>query len=84
MPPVNTDLLLPLESLRPGEWAEVCDVAGDPGCVRRLAELGLSAGSRLQMLRGGSPCLIRVGGGRLSLRSDHAMQVIVRPVACLT
>jgi ferrous iron transport protein A len=77
---VNADLLLPLESLRPGEWAEVCDVAGDPGWVRRLGELGLSAGSRLQMLRGGSPCLIQIGGGRLSLRGDHAMQVFVRPI----
>lgn len=72
--------MLPLECLRPGEWAEVCDVAGEPDWVGRLAELGLRVGCRLQMLCGGSPCLIAVGGCRLSLRGDHAMQVFVRPV----
>ncbi len=74
------DLLLPLDSLRPGQWAEVCDVAGDPHWVHRLAELGVCVGCRLQMLCGGSPCLIRIGEGRLSLRGDGATQVLVRPV----
>ena len=78
---MSVDILLPLECLRPGEWAEVCDVSGDPAWVGRLAELGLRVGCRLQMLRGGSPCLICVGGSRLSLRGEQAMQVLVRPVA---
>lgn len=72
---------LPLELLRPGEWAEVCDVFGEPALVGRMAEMGVRVGSRVQMLRDGSPCLIRVGGGRLSLRGEQAMQVMVRPVA---
>ncbi len=71
--------LFPLECLRPGEWAEVCDIAGEPGWVGRLAELGLRVGTRVQMLRDGSPCLLRIGGGRLSLRSD-VLQVLVRAV----
>jgi Fe2+ transport system protein FeoA len=73
-------MLLPLEHLRPGEWAEVIDVAGEAGWVARLAELGLRAGSRVQMVRGGAPCLVRVGGGRLSLRGAHLAQILVRPV----
>lgn len=73
--------MLPLECLRPGEWAEVCDVAGEAAWVGRLAELGLRVGSLVQMLRDGSPCMIQVGGGRLSLRGDQATQVFVRPVA---
>jgi ferrous iron transport protein A len=77
---VSASLLLPLECLRPGEWAEVVDVSGEPGWVGRLAELGVRIGSRLEMLRGGSPCLILVGGSRLSLRGE-AMQVLVRPLA---
>ncbi len=76
---MNLDLVLPLECLRPGEWAEVCDVSGEPAWVCRLAELGVRVGCRLQMLRGGSPCLVQIGGGRLSLRGDQAMQVLVRP-----
>ena len=77
---MNLDILVPLESLRPGEWAEVQDVSGEPGWISRLAELGLRAGCRVLMLRAGSPCLVQVGDGRLSLRADGAMNVLVRPV----
>jgi ferrous iron transport protein A len=77
---VSPELTLPLECLRPGEWAEVCDVSGEPAWVGRLAELGVRVGSRLRMLRGGSPCLVQIGGGRLSLRGEHALQVLVRPL----
>ena len=80
---VNIDMLLPLECLRPGEWAEVCDVSGEPAWVGRLAELGIRIGCRIQMLRGGSPCLIQVGGGRLSLRGEHSSSVLVRPVGAV-
>ena len=74
---VNFDLL-PLECLHPGEWAEVRDVSGEPDWIGRLSELGVRTGVRIQMLRGGCPCLIRVGGGRLSLRGEHSAGVLVR------
>lgn len=74
------EYLLPLEILQPGENAEVADLSGDPGWVSRMAELGLQVGSRLQMLRSGSPCLLRVGNTRLSLRGDWAMRILVRPI----
>jgi ferrous iron transport protein A len=77
---VSIPALLPLECLRPGEWAEVADVAGEPDWVSRLAELGIRIGVQIQMLRDGSPCLVLVGGGRLSLRGETAMQVLVRPL----
>jgi ferrous iron transport protein A len=77
---MTTDLLLPLELLDAGQWAEVADVAGEPGWVARMAELGLRAGSRVQMLRGGSPCLCAVGGSRFSLRFEDAMMILVRPM----
>ena len=76
---MSLDILLPLECLRPGEWAEVRDVSGEPDWIGRLAELGVRIGSRIQMLRGGSPCLIQVGGGRLSLRGEQSAGVLVRP-----
>ena len=34
-----TDLLLPLDLLARGQWADVVDVAGEPNHVCRLAEL---------------------------------------------
>jgi Fe2+ transport system protein FeoA len=73
--------LLPLEMLQPGEWADVAEVSGEPGWVCRMAELGVREGCRLQMLQSGCPCLLQVGGCRLSLRGECVMQILVRPVA---
>ena len=78
---MNADLILPLECLRAGEWADVEDVSGEPDWVGRMAELGVRAGCRLQVLQPGSPCLLQIGGGRLCLRGDCLMQILVRPVA---
>jgi len=79
---VNRETLLPLELLRPGEWADVAEVTGEPSWVGRLAELGVRAGSRLRMLQAGWPCLLQIGGSRLSLRGEQGAQILVRPVAC--
>lgn len=73
--------LLPLELLAAGEWAEVGEVHGQPAWVGRMAELGIRPGSRIQVVSGGSPCLVLVGGSRLSLRGEQAMQILVRPLA---
>jgi len=74
------DTVLPLDMLRPGQWADVADVAGDPTWVCRMAELGLRTGCRLQMLQSGAPCLLQVAGCKLCLRSDMCSQILVRPV----
>jgi Fe2+ transport system protein FeoA len=73
-------MLLPLEMLRAGEWAEVREVTGQPGWVGRLAELGIREGSRLQVVQPGSPCLLNVAGCRLCLRPGECTQILVRPV----
>jgi len=78
--PVNHHTLLPLELLQPGDWADVADVSGEPVWVGRMAELGIRPGSRLRVLRSGSPCLLEIGGSRLSLRGDWAMQILVHRV----
>ena len=63
------DDLTPLEFLRTGEWADVAEVSGDSHVVNRIAELGLSIGSRLRVLQQGRPCLLQVGESRLSLHA---------------
>ena len=78
---MQTDLLLPLDCLPCGESAEVAEVVGEPRWVGRLAELGLRLGARVKVLQPGSPCLLEVGGCRLSLRIDGASQILVRPAA---
>ncbi len=72
---------LPLEFVRAGEWADITEVTGEPTWVGRMAELGLRAGSRVQILQGGSPCLVKVNGSRLCLRGEQAMQILVHVVA---
>lgn len=74
------ETMLPLELLRPGEWADVADVAGDPSWVCRMAELGLRAGCRVQMLQSGAPCLLQLSGCKLCLRGCDSSQILVRPV----
>jgi ferrous iron transport protein A len=69
-----------LDCLHRGEWAEVTEVTGEPRWVGRMAELGVRSGSRLRVLQPGSPCLLQVGGSRLSVRSDWSLQILVRPV----
>jgi ferrous iron transport protein A len=74
---------MPLDCLHPGEWAEVAEVSGEAHWVGRMAEMGVRTGSRLQVLQPGSPCLLDVGGSRLTLRLDGALQIFVRPVPAL-
>jgi ferrous iron transport protein A len=72
--------LLPLELLRPGEWADVAEVYGEAGAVHRLAELGVRSGCRLCVLQPGSPCLLEIGGVRLCLRNELPTAILVRPL----
>jgi ferrous iron transport protein A len=72
MPP-----MLPLSALRPGQIAEVRQLVGPGVLVRRLEELGLAAGARIEMVRGGSPCIVRVGASKLCLRNGELLSVLV-------
>lgn len=71
---------LPLELLRPGEWAEVVEIDGEPTFIGRMAELGLCPGCTVQVLQPGSPCLLRLGEVRLCLRSDWTQRILVSPL----
>jgi ferrous iron transport protein A len=74
-------MLMPLDMLRAGEWAEVEEVTGLPAWVGRLAELGIRNGARVQVVQPGSPCLLSVGGCKLCLRGGECAQILVRPVS---
>jgi Fe2+ transport system protein FeoA len=74
-------MLLPLDCLHCGEWAEVAEVTGEPKWVGRLAELGIRTGTLVKILQPGSPCLLEIDGCRLSLRLDYDLQILVRPAA---
>ena len=74
-------MLLPLDVLKAGEWADVAEVSGDPAWVGRLAELGVRQGCRLQVLQPGSPCLLQIAECKLCLRASDSAQILVRPVS---
>ena len=70
--------LVPLTVLRCGQVAEVGALMGPSEQVRRLEELGLRTGTRLEMIRSGVPCIIRVEGTTLCFRDDDKFSVMVR------
>ena len=73
-------MMLPLDMLAAGEWADVSEVSGAPEWVGRLADLGIRQGCRLQVLQPGSPCLLQVDQCKLCLRGSEMSQIFVRPV----
>jgi len=71
--------LIPLRALLPGQLAEVRQVVGQAHEVRRLHELGLRDGIQLEMVRSGTPCIVRLGSNTLCFRDVEALQVLVMP-----
>lgn len=69
--------VVPLDLLDMGEQGRVVDVDGNNEMVGRLAELGISEGSDLRMLRPGQPCIVAVGSQRISFRGESAAVVLV-------
>jgi ferrous iron transport protein A len=71
--------LMPISMLLAGQVAEVCELVGPPEQVRRLQELGLRAGARIEIVRGGSPCILRLGDSKLCFRDDEQVRILVAP-----
>lgn len=71
--------LVPLHSLAAGQSARVDQIHGHPEHVHRLQEFGLLGGTQVQMFRPGNPCIIRLAGSKICLRSDALLSVLVRP-----
>jgi Fe2+ transport system protein FeoA len=74
---------VPLTMLRPGQSAVVEAVLGAGEFAHRLREMGLRPGARVQMVRPGAPCLIRLDGLKLGIRADEVAAILVRPRAAL-
>jgi Fe2+ transport system protein FeoA len=57
--------------------AEIGEVVGPVAHIRRLHELGLRAGALVQMVRCGTPCILRVEGSTLCFRDDDSLRLVV-------
>lgn len=69
--------LVPLQFLMRGQLGAIEQVLGPQEQVHRLHEMGLRCGAEVEMLQTGSPCIIRLAGHRLCLRTDEGMHVLV-------
>jgi ferrous iron transport protein A len=78
MPPTNQ----PLTSLRIGGGGTVSQINLPPEHRRRLQEMGLLIGTRLQLIRFaplGDPVEIKVRGYHLTIRRHDAEQILLQP-----
>jgi ferrous iron transport protein A len=70
---------VPITLLAAGQVAEVSQLVGPPERIRRFEELGLRVGTHIEIVRAGSPCIIRVGESRLCVREDAEVRILVAP-----
>ena len=71
--------LVPLNLLLTGQRAIVDQLMGAEGLVHRLQELGFCHGTEVEMVRAGSPCIVRLGGKKLCFRGAEMLNIMVRP-----
>ena len=73
------DKSIPLSDLPTGQSAAVRRITGDPDRVHRLEEFGLRGGTRVEMFRRGNPCIVRMAGSKICLRTDEPLRILVEP-----
>jgi ferrous iron transport protein A len=75
-----TDTARSLDRLAPGESGVIARFSGDPAIARRLMELGMVPGTRVEMIRRapmGDPIELAIRGVHLSLRRSEAAHIHV-------
>ena len=72
------DGLIPLNRLKAGQSAQVTRIVGPLEHVHRLEEFGLRRGITIQMFRSGNPCIVRMAGNKVCLRSGKLLNVLVK------
>ena len=75
------DGLIPIERLKAGQFARIGRVDGHLDHVQRLRELGLHSGAEIEIFQPGTPCIVRMAGNKVCIRSDNLLNVFVRPHA---
>ena len=71
--------LVPIHHLAIGQIAEVGQLLGQVEQVQRLEELGLRVGQQVEMIRNGSPCILRIGTKQYGFRADDLLKILVKP-----
>ncbi|ASJ04577.1 MULTISPECIES: FeoA family protein [Thermococcus] len=73
-------MIVPLNSMRPGERGVVVNILGGPNARGKLVSMGLSPGATVQVLESHpmGPIIISVGGVRFAIGRGMASKVMVR------
>jgi len=71
--------LLPVHQLKAGKSARIRRLVGRPEDVHRLEEFGLRPGTMIEMFRPGNPCILRLDGHKVCLRSEDGLEILVTP-----
>lgn len=71
--------MIPLHLLPAGETARIAEVFGHPEFVHRLDEMGLRVGTQIEMVKAGSPCIVRLDDQRLCFRPEDCSGILVTP-----
>lgn len=72
----------PLVQASDGELVEILDVHGGAGANRRLADLGLAPGQKIEIVtrQPGGPVLVAAGGARIAVGFGLALKMRVATV----
>jgi len=71
------DQSFPLSELLAGQTAMVNRVTGPTDDVRRLEEFGIHRGTQVEVFSRGNPCILRMAGNKVCLRTHELLQVMV-------
>lgn len=72
-----------LSHAKAGKRVRVCGIAGGRNLCGRMAAMGIYPGVEVELVCGGCgcPCLVRVGGGTLSLGAGVSEKILVTPAS---
>ena len=71
---ISFDTLL---GLRAGETSTIVGVSAAQMSAKRLADMGFVSGARIEMIRPGNPCLVRIGGTSVGLGTANQGCILI-------
>lgn len=80
---VSNPAVLPLSSVKTGKRIKVTGIEGGRHLCGRMAAMGIYPGVEMELLCAGcgSPCLVRIHGGTLSLGAGVSEKILVASLA---
>ena len=66
-----------LPVLRAGEVGTIAGIAAMQIAAKRLADMGFVRGAQIEMLRPGTPCLVRIGTACVGLGAAHQDSILL-------